>query len=396
MRKTLVNCSCNLIYFFVFLVLFKIEAIEGEKDSRERAFYAISSLRFHVEEVLSEIPLNTLSICFEDEDIADLWTSAALDPALFPQLDQAQNYYYQARNQTDPHLVTQCYAKTKDLLKSAWEELNIDLLTESSTAIISRKELALHHQPDSSYPNFDENPYIDQKMQAQIKPHLLPLQHVAKVTLDSIFKQSRATANEKSFSRSGFITLSIRPFSYAIIASHPDLPGYIIKAYLDSELRQKHSKPGWLWLVSRCEGAANVRQLIKAKKIRHFVVPDKWLYPLPIHPAPDHPKRRQPILLIATDMNLVSQEESEEAWKKKITHKHLDELYLILSHGFASSHLSWNIPYTKNGKFACVDTEHPKRTPHYKEVKNYLSDEMNSYWDKLVKTGGNPGKSPVK
>lgn len=85
-------------------------------------------------------------------------------------------------------------------------------------------------------------------------------------------------------------------------------------------------------------------------------------------------------------MNLVSQEESDDIWKNRATLKQLNELYHVLQAGGASPHLPWNIPFTKEGKFSCIDTEHPDRRPDFKCARKYMSKEMGICWDKIVQT----------
>lgn len=219
----------------------------------------------------------------------------------------------------------------------------------------------------------------------RVKPYIIPADHPAKEELDLIFTQPRVTKDLNTLAAAGFITVSIRPYSFAVVVQHPNLPGYLQKLYLDTEQRKKNGKEGWEWLIQRCEGAENIRKLIKKKKLKYFSVPDKWIY---VVPETSRKAKGQPCILLVTDMDLVSQAESVEAWKTIITKEHLNELYTILSNGFASSHVGWNIPYSKSGKFACIDTEYPKRAPNYPEVEDYLSDEMKIYWRQLVKSGG--------
>src|SRR5205085_5796630 len=119
----------------------------------------------------------------------------------------------------------------------------------------------------------------------------------------------------------GFNIVSLRPYSFAVIAQHPNLQGYLQKLYLDSEHRRKNGKEGWEWLVQRCQGAENIRKLIKKEKIKYFSVPDKWIYVLP-HSAAKNTE--QLCILLVTDMELVPQEDSITAWKFVITKKHLD------------------------------------------------------------------------
>lgn len=268
--------------------------------------------------------------------------------------------------------------------------LSLIFFQGSTTATLTPLDRYLYKAPIVPYPNFDDNPFITEEMRKRITPYLLPLDHQLKAPLDEIFNHSRAIENEEAFEKAGFITLFKQQISFIRVARHPALKGYLMKVYLDSELRQRRGLPGWVWLAERCKGAEKIRKLIAKKGLKYFSVPDKWLYPLPVNPAPLLPQGqgRQTIVLLVTDMKLTSQAESWRAWREEITTRHLDELYCILSHGFSSTYLITNIPYTKKGKFTCIDTEHPKRKLDYQRVKQYLSPEMNVYWDNLVQSKG--------
>jgi hypothetical protein len=241
-----------------------------------------------------------------------------------------------------------------------------------------------HFSPSQmiSYPNFYENPLLDQNMRKLMAPHLLPLDHPIKEKLDAIFSKSRAIQNQKTLTDAGFIILGARPISFIIVARHPEVPGYIFKLYLDTELRKKKGVAHWEWLTRRCVGAKKIKEVIKKKKLRHFIVPDKWLYILPQDPVSQE-SQQQPVLLVETYIELG--ENSELVWKTRIKPKHLDELYKIYKSGYGSVHVPGNIPYTKNGKFAFIDTESPKRDPNVKVVKRYLSKDMQEYWNYLIK-----------
>lgn len=225
--------------------------------------------------------------------------------------------------------------------------------------------------------------HLNKEMQSMMKPYFLPLNHPLKQSLDAIFLNGRVTENQETFANAGFITLFTQPTSLITVARHPLLPGVLLKLYLDSETREKDGIPGWKWLVNRCKGAENVRKLIQRKKLKYFSVPDKWIYPLP--EGKTFESRRHPVVLIVTDMDLTSESDTKYAWKHLIQKKHLDELFCILSHGFSSCYLATNIPYSKSGKFACIDTEHPKRKLSYNHVKAYLSPPMRAYWNELIK-----------
>lgn len=227
----------------------------------------------------------------------------------------------------------------------------------------------------------------DEGMQSKIAPYLLPANHPMKEKLDALFSRSRALENERTFIDAGFEVISgPRIYSFVIVARHPEVPGYVFKLYLDSETRMRNGIPHWKWLLQRCAGAEAIRKLIKRKNIRHFSVPDKWLYVLPTYPfsSAAHPEL---IVLLETDMELESKEMSRQMWKTGITHKHLNELYAIFKHGYGGTgvvKLPANVPYTKNGKFAFTDTEDPPAKLKLSYIKKYLSKEMQRYWERLT------------
>ncbi|MGC2595206.1 MAG: hypothetical protein WA347_02875 [Rhabdochlamydiaceae bacterium] len=238
-----------------------------------------------------------------------------------------------------------------------------------------------------NYPNFHDNPLLTNPMRLKIAHHLIPLDHPIKATLDFIFSQSRVLENDRTFVDAGFEVISPPlPNSFTIVARHPAIPGYVFKLHLDSERRSRNQLPHWVWLASRCAEAKKIRKVIKHKNIRYFSVPDKWLFVLPVYPYSSS-LNPQLIILVETDMELVSNEETEGMWKKGIKRKHLDELYSIIKHGYGGRsvlHLTRNVPFTKHGKFAFIDTEGPQSDINLKSVKKHLSKEMRDYWDTLV------------
>lgn len=235
------------------------------------------------------------------------------------------------------------------------------------------------------YSNFDENPYVTEEMWRKVKPYLIPKKHPVKLFLDKLFSRNNIIKNETSFRNAGFVTVSRKTSSYVRVSRHPKLSGYLLKVYLNDEQRRRGGKQTWKAFVDRCKGAENIRKLIKKKGLAHFSVPKKWIYPIPTTSSLlASGKETNAFLLVVTDMELSSFSESKRAWREDITTQHLDELYLILSNGYASTFLSGNIPLTQSGKFSCVDTEFPKRRLDYTKVYKYLSPEMQEYWRLLV------------
>jgi hypothetical protein len=242
----------------------------------------------------------------------------------------------------------------------------------------------------ASYNDVKKNPFIDEKHYKTIKPWILPEKHPMKARLDAIFKSSRAIQDKVTFQNAGFDTFAVQPRSFIRVARHPDLPGYVVKVYLDTELRLKKSTPGWKWFARRCEGAKRIRDILKRKKIKFFKAPEKWIYPLPINPAPLTGPEYSPKaeILLAQDMGIVSYAESLVAWKTVMTKAHLDELYIIIAYGNGHSYRPDNIPYARDGKFAFVDTEYPDLPPNFTTPLKFLSDELIPYWKQLIEKGG--------
>lgn len=220
-----------------------------------------------------------------------------------------------------------------------------------------------------------------------LKAHFLPQRHALKPVLDGIFTHPGILKNDETFSAAGFEILLIKKAGHTKsahwrLARHPLLPGYLFKVYLDNATEMGKNEC-LKKLGDRCLGAENIRKLIKSKKLRHFVVPDKWLYRVPLDPLSK--EMQQPVILMVTDMRLVSRAQCKEAWLN-VTKEQLDELFCIFNHRYASTFLYGNIPYTKDGKFACIDTELPVRKKvEWDRVKHFISDEMGPYWDSLMR-----------
>lgn len=210
-------------------------------------------------------------------------------------------------------------------------------------------------------------------------PYLLPRHSSLRHALHEIFANREVMKNEHTFTHAGFITLFLRSRGNLRIARHPKLKNYLFKLYLTEEAGSKMKKRQNA-LVRRCTVAAGLRKLIHEHKLRYITVPDKWLYEVA---NPSHPHKKL-FVLIVQDMRLVSREKSRAAWKTKVTKRHLQELYCVLRHGYASLAIDQNISYTKSKTFSCIDTEYFQRNFELQKVKKYFSKKMKRYWDTLL------------
>lgn len=330
---------------------------------------ASAPLIFYLEQTAEQ---KKTEISFKEENLSLLWQKTANALTQSPQLRDEINSFCDAYDDYQSGSLK----SSSDLLDNLRDKA-IDIFMSSST---KRKD-----------PLLEDNSALSNEIIKKFKPYMIPVNHPMRKQMDQIFA-NRPTLNLQTYRAAGFIDVGgKRPRSFVQISRHPSLPGYLVKAYLDTETRNKKDKESWTWLVNRCKGARQIKEVIRKKKFRYFRVADKWIYPLPAHPAPPETKEYQQHLavLLVTDMNLVSKEENLTAWFHFLSENQLDELYTILSYGKGSSYRPDNITYSRNGYFAFIDTEYPDRKPNFDYVRTYLRPEMKRYWDKIVKNGGN-------
>lgn len=232
------------------------------------------------------------------------------------------------------------------------------------------------------YPNFSDNPYLSKEMKKEIFPYLLPLDHPVKETLDQIFKNLTVIESKQSLLDAGFLLITRQKKSSIFVVKHPLAPGFVFKLYCNSHPAGRNDMKGWECLSLRCKNARKVKKIIETHHMLYFTVPDKWLYVLPPFPK-KLAKQSQFLVLVATDMKIRSPKDTKFAWKNRITHRHLDELYLILSEGYGSSYLLNNIPFTEENTFTLIDLEKPKREIPLERIEKYFSYDMGIYWKTL-------------
>jgi hypothetical protein len=243
-----------------------------------------------------------------------------------------------------------------------------------------------HEIPEDKYAEFPST-----KVRELLAPYIISSTHPMKKVLDQIFKNQRVIQDPDTFAKAGFNTFRVQPQSFIRVAKHHLLPGYLVKVYLDSEVRTKDNRPSWLWFMYRAKGARQIQALIEKKGLRYITVPNKYIYMLPKTPIDPQTGcyTKHPAILLVEKKNIQSQTKTIEAWKNKVTTRHIDELFCIMQHGYASTYIDNNIPYCGNGIFSCIDTEKPKRVHDLNRLKRFLNPTMREYWDWLIANGGN-------
>ena len=231
--------------------------------------------------------------------------------------------------------------------------------------------------------------HVDSKERKALAPYELPEDHPIWPIVSSLFSQERVTQNELSLIAAGFTILHLQPRSFITVASHPSLPGYLFKIYLDAQRRKKLGIDWWKWFHRRLQGVKKVQKALTFINSRFFKAPKKWIYFLPKEPYPlENPELlRKDEILIVENMDLASEAENLNAWKTCITKEHLDELFFIMKYGGGSSYRPDNIALTNEGTFAFIDTEYPQKKADFNTITPFLSDEMQEYWKRKIKRG---------
>lgn len=224
-----------------------------------------------------------------------------------------------------------------------------------------------------------------------LEQFFLPFDHPVRKKLDRLFHTKRISLSKSTFERAGFKKIKERGIYNIVVGHHPNLSGYIVKLYLDTQ-------PGicmdWHNWLKRIEGAHTIREIIHRHHFEHlFVVPQKWIYPLPAEPAPpeDPLYAQKDFILVVEDMRILDKEANLKAYKKKMTPELLNALYIVLTEGgLIDSVYPDNTPFTKSGKIAFIDTEHHHLEPvNYGKLRRHLSPTMQNYWDALVNENNN-------
>ena len=224
------------------------------------------------------------------------------------------------------------------------------------------------------------------------RPYFLPENHPTRRILDRIFSGTRAIDNEKTLKNAGFLTPKQNE-KFLVVSQHPRLKGYIIKAFLDI-----FPHPEWGNFIRRITGAEHLRNYVtQTGKEAYLKVPKKWLYPLPISPAPSTADGRCPkfFILIEQDMGLLSMDGNIHYWKRNMQPQMLNVLYhTLVDNWLIDSVYIDNIPISYDKRIAFVDTEHVNIPKDEYPLRLHLllrnlSKENQAYWNTLIQTGGN-------
>lgn len=228
--------------------------------------------------------------------------------------------------------------------------------------------------------------YVPPHVWNTLSPHFLPSDHPVKKELDKIFKKYRAIHSEETMSKAGFTGAKIRQWTRLVVAKHPKMKGFIFKAYLDTQ-HPHRGLPEYEFWLKRIMGVRLLQEYIDQHEWNHeFKVPRKWIYPLPEHPSSKgkYPKN---FILIAEDMDIYSDEENEKIWKSNyVSPELLDHLFqMITDLGFRDCAKPDNIPFSKDGRIALIDTQsYHESSIAYGSLLYHLNQSNKQHWDDLI------------
>ncbi len=226
-----------------------------------------------------------------------------------------------------------------------------------------------------------------QNILKEVSPYLLPNEDPLKAKLDRIFSKSRVLLNIATMKNAGFINPKPRKFTHIVVTSHPKLRGYIVKAYLDAQLKNQDQPEHHIW-ISRIRGAEAIRQEIAKHQWEGiFKVPKKWIYAVPQTPNASPEYRQKHFILVEEDMGLLSSMKNKRLWKN-VSPDILNKVFIILETlGLRDCAKPDNIPFSEDGRIAFVDTQTFSQWPvSYKKLTPYLSIENRAHWKDLIKT----------
>lgn len=244
----------------------------------------------------------------------------------------------------------------------------------------------------TSYKSAAARPYVRGKsvpveIWQTVRPYFLPASHPLRSKLDKLFK-TRITLNHHTLKAAGFLTPHPRQFSHSIVSMNKNIKGFVFKFFSDDQPKIDDARQ----LMKRILGAKAINKSLKRLGWgKHFIVPKKWIYPLPENPAPPQGSFRKNFILIAEEINVYHNEANRVQWRTKVTPLLLRGVYSIVTDvGLYDSLIPSNIPFARSQKEKMVflDTEHfgGNQIP-YKRISPYLSAEMEQVWNALISKG---------
>lgn len=232
-----------------------------------------------------------------------------------------------------------------------------------------------------------QNPHVDPAVWNGVAPYFLPENHPVKSKLDRLFKK-RVTQNAKTLKKAGFTQPEPMRFSKTIVTRNHNVPGYMFKFFSD----EQRDIIDWKRCLRRVSGAIYIQEALNKYGLNHlFVVPAKFIYPLPAEPSPPAHLQRKNFIVVENEIDLYTGKDNNRMWKTPVINPvTLTWIYLLMQElGLNDSPYNFNMPVTKDNRVAFIDTEHHHKWPvPFNKLWQFLSPEMMDFWNKLCEKGG--------
>ncbi|MBN9377981.1 MAG: hypothetical protein BGO14_00660 [Chlamydiales bacterium 38-26] len=249
--------------------------------------------------------------------------------------------------------------------------------------LMSASSAKLHFHSDY----YAYNPHVDANVWNNMVPYFLPENHPVKPKLDRLFRK-RVTQNKQTLKKAGFTEPEPKRFSKTIVSKNKKIPGYIFKFFHDEQKDIQDARN----CLRRVTGAISVQEALNRYNINHlFVVPKKYIYPLPAHPSPTETSYRKNFVVVENELDIYTGKENNKMWKSPVINPITLTwtFWLLQELGLNDSPYSFNMPITRDGRIAFVDTEHHHKWPvPFEKLWPFLTPEMGSFWKNLCQQHG--------
>jgi hypothetical protein len=195
----------------------------------------------------------------------------------------------------------------------------------------------------------------NEQQTSSLKKYLLPVNHPLQRKLAKLFHDPSMFNSPNKLEAEDFSVLA-RVHRGLMVASHPTIKKHLFKKFINSVSQEEQIQN----FIRRIEGARALRTFIKENQLHYIVVPQKWLYQLP-EQFSDPVTHAPTYILIVEKMDILSggKDPTGAVAQKyfKIRKKVLKELCLVLYNFHGLDSVLHNVPFTKDGKIAFIDTE---------------------------------------
>lgn len=201
-----------------------------------------------------------------------------------------------------------------------------------------------------------------------------------KLDYKALFHDPEMFQSRNTFIRAGFEVLKQAAEHNIMVGKHPTVDQYLFKKYSNqipfSEQEENYE--------ARMQGAEKIRAVIHRHRLRHLVVPNKWLLELP---RSFSERKRKSYLLVVDKIDILSVEESTRRYRT-IDPAVLDDLCHVLFQFSGFDAAIHNLRFTPAGQIAFIDTESWDRSPRpgkrvFRRIEEELTKESRKRVDRM-------------